>query len=230
MLDAALLYHGTGYRVIPVNRDKSPACLQFKHWFTQPQTEDEIRRLFSHSVYGLARLLYPASSDVVLDFDGPHADDAWGPLGVALPDTARVFTPKGHHLGLRVPPDIGNGLNIKRQIRLVEANCECRSPEGKRKLCGVDLLLNGYAIAPPTPGYREDPDWPLEDAAVIPDALIELARTASSNGRGNSRQSDYNEGDRILEGRRNSTLSSLAGTMRRRGMTEEEILADLQHT
>jgi len=85
MLDAALLYHGTGCRVIPVNRNKCPAYREFKHLFTQPQSEEEVRNFSPPSVYGLARLLYPASFDVVLDFDGPHADDAWGSLGVALP-------------------------------------------------------------------------------------------------------------------------------------------------
>ncbi len=32
---------------------------------------------------------------------------------------------------------------------------------------GVDLLLNGYSIEAPTPGYREDPDFPLECAVEI---------------------------------------------------------------
>ena len=28
---------------------------------------------------------------------------------------------------------------------------------------------------PPTPGYREDPDHPLESAALLPQAVIDLA-------------------------------------------------------
>jgi hypothetical protein len=72
-----------------------------------------------------------------------------------------------------MPDDAPKGL--KRGIRLVEAPCDCKDNAGHPKPCGVDFLVNGYVVLPPTPGYREDPDRPLESAALLPQAVLELA-------------------------------------------------------
>jgi hypothetical protein len=83
-------------------------------------------------------------------------------------------------------------------------------------------LLNGYAIIPPTPGYREDQDHPFEEAVEIPDAIVTLARHAKQQ------DSKRPKSDRTIHrGERNSTLTSRAGAMRRHGMTYEAILAAL---
>jgi len=50
------------------------------------------------------------------------------------------------------------------------------------KSCGVDFLVYGYAVFPPTPGYSEDPDCPLESAVEIPDAVVELAQARPREG------------------------------------------------
>ena len=104
---------------------------------------------------------------------------------------------------------------VKRKVRLIDCACGCEKP------CGVDLLVKGYALIPPSPGYSEDADFPLEDAVEIPDALIKLAIARRSKQEGEF------SGGNIQEGKRNATLASLAGVMRRQGMSFDEIFAAL---
>ena len=100
--------------------------------------------------------------------------EAWQATGIELPETARNISRSGYdHLFFRMPANTPAGL--KRAIRLVEAPCDCKDAAGESKPCGVDFLVNGYVILPPTPGYREDPDHPLESAALMPQAVLELA-------------------------------------------------------
>jgi putative DNA primase/helicase len=87
-------------------------------------------------------------------------------------------------------------------------------------------LINGYALLAPSPGYREDLDYTIESAIELPDAIIELALANEKQKRKAERAGDSNDG-RIKDGQRNDTLTSLAGTMRRRGMSYEAILAAL---
>ena len=80
-------------------------------------------------------VLWPASPYAVLDFDGPHAEAAWQSTNIELPETARNITRSGgQHLYFRMP---GEAPELKRNVRLVKASCECA------KICGVDLLVNG---------------------------------------------------------------------------------------
>jgi Bifunctional DNA primase/polymerase, N-terminal/AAA domain/Primase C terminal 1 (PriCT-1) len=74
----------------------------------------------------------------------------------------------------------------------------------------------GYVIAPNSPGYEWTRTEPL---AQLPHWL--------ANGKSRTGNADA-IGETISEGGRNATLTSLAGTMRRRGMSETEILAALQ--
>ncbi len=78
-----------------------------------------------------------------------------------------------------------------------------------------------YVVAPPSPGYERDEEAPIADP---PQWLIALMDGASRNG---SKPPDSGE---IHRGRRNDTLASLAGTMRRRGMSEAAIAAALKVT
>jgi len=138
--------------------------------------------VFSRPAYGLALLTYPASDLVVLDFDGVHAESVWNLYtGVALPPTARTRTRSGgSHRVFRMPPASPTLQETKRKIKLVKAEgCGCE------KVCGVDLLVNGYFVAPPTPGYTEDPDSPpLEPGglAVLPLEVFALIGREHNGG------------------------------------------------
>ncbi len=218
LLAAALTNHAYGWPVIPVGPDKRPLC-KWRQWLRRPQTEAEIRALAWDRADGLALLASPGSELVVLDFDGPHATTAWETTGIALPDTAQTQTRSGgHHLIYKVPngaptPDgDGNGADLNRRVRLVRAEgCGCAKP------CGVDLLLKGYFIIPPTPGYAESPDFPLETGRVttIPQAVLNLARDQKGSHQepGAPTENWVQNALRgpISEGQRNETAARLAG-------------------
>jgi P4 family phage/plasmid primase-like protien len=222
LLDVALSHHSAGCAVIAVRENKKPYREGWNEYFTREQTEAEVKEHFSNGAYGVAMVLWPASPYAVLDFDGIHADEAWRSTGIELPETARSTTRSGgKHLFFKMPSE---APAFKRKVRLVKIECDCKGAEGKPKHCGVDLLVHGYAVIPPTPGYREDPDYPLEDAVLIPPEILALAQekpkpeeriTGDANGR-------------VRDGERNSTACSLAGSMRARGMSLEAIRAGLK--
>jgi hypothetical protein len=225
ILEAALSHFEAGRAVLPTRRNKAPCCADgWDRWFYEPQSEAEVRELFSNGAHGLSILLYPACPFIVLDFDGKHAEQAWQTTGIELSYTARSFTQSGgKHLIYKTPTDKNKFDTLKRAVRLVKAECDCVK-DGKPKPCGVDLLLRGYSIEPPTPGYSEDPDFPLEDAVIIQQEIIELALTKQK------KDSATNSGERldtasalrgVGEGERDITLFKLACKLRSAGVPQE---------
>jgi KaiC/GvpD/RAD55 family RecA-like ATPase len=99
----------------------------------------------------------------------------------------------------------------------------------------VDLLLNGYFVVPPTPGYFEDPDHPFElgQLATIPRAVLELARRQGAPA---ERSPEAPGGDwfaaalrgPVPEGQRNETATRLAGVFLAKGHGIEQTLAILE--
>jgi AAA domain-containing protein/primase-like protein/bifunctional DNA primase/polymerase-like protein/helix-turn-helix protein len=223
LLATALFHHSEGRPVIAVTKDKRPYRERWNEYLTRQQTEEEVRREFVNGTHGIAVVLYPACPYVVLDFDGLHAEAAWQSTGIKLPDTARNVTRSGGvHLIFRMPA--GDLPEVRRKVRLVKAPCGCKSVEGRPKPCGVDILVHGYAVFPPTEGYREDPNFPLESAVTIPREILTLAQEVPRTER-------HVTGDligKVHDGERNSTACSLAGTMRKRGMSLESIRAALK--
>ncbi len=222
LLDAALFHHSQGCAVVAVSSNKAPYRGGWAEYFKRRQTENEVRELFSNGAYGVAMVLWPASPYGVLDDDGPHAEQAWAMLGIERPETAKHRTMHGgtHHFFLM--PEVE--LPIKRKIRLAEIKCDCTDDKGKAHYCGVDLLINGIAVIPPTPGYSEDADHPLESAVTIPAEIIALVKAEPKA----KPQPTGDENGRVHDGRRNDTACSLAGTMRARGMSIEAIRAALK--
>ncbi|MDQ3671098.1 MAG: bifunctional DNA primase/polymerase [Actinomycetota bacterium] len=152
-----------------------------------------------------------ASGYVVLDVDAPAGLRSLADLEKrhGAIRTAQVLTGSGgRHLWFRCPDDpirnsagvIGEGLDVRGD--------------------------GGYVVAPPS--LHESGNvykWTreLEHVAACPAWLLEDARE-----RRNGSASPV--GEVIAEGTRDGTLTSLAGTMRRRGMGEAEILGALRIT
>jgi len=222
LLDAALYHYETGCSCISVRKDKKPYRYGWNRYFTERQTEVEVREEFSNGVYGIAEVLYPASKHIHLDYDGHCAEEGLRKTGINLPETARFSTPNGLHDIFKVSPFFEKS-KISRKIRLIKVACNCKK-DGKPHPCGVDLLVNGYSVIPPTPGYTEDADRPLENAVEIPDALVKLALEEHKT----KSQNYSTDGDRYREGERNGALTSLAGSMRRRDMSFDSIFAALK--
>jgi Bifunctional DNA primase/polymerase, N-terminal/Primase C terminal 1 (PriCT-1) len=152
------------------------------------------------------------SGVIVLDVDGDEGADSLHALERRygeLPRTTRVKTPNGGehfyfaHPGGRIPTTasrLGPRLDVRGD--------------------------GGYALVPPSlgaNGRRYELDDQQEPAAA-PGWLVELMAELKSSSDGGS------AGDQIPEGRRNTTLTSMAGTMRRRDIDESAILAALIDT
>ncbi len=97
---------------------------------------------------------------------------------------------------------------------------------------GVDVKGDGgYIVAPPSrhasgSSYRWVHDPAFTPLADLPKWVVaEMAAKADSVGTGNSVAGD---GTSIATGQRNATLASLAGSMRKRGMTADEIEAAIR--
>jgi hypothetical protein len=236
LLTAALEYLTWPIPAIPVDADKRPLC-KWGEYLTRPQTEDEVRSLPWDRAYGLALVTWPGSELIVLDFDGPCAMAAWKATGIELPPTCAVRTRSGWlHAIYRTPsgtPRPGtNGNDPRRKVRLIKAaGCACT------KKCGVDLLLNGYFLTIPTPGYHENPDFPFEQGrlAEIPQAVLDLARaTAGTTGTPDSAGPiPESEIARLLayvpHGEMHAALLTLAGHFAAKlGPREDEILGIIE--
>ncbi len=154
----------------------------------------------------------PRSKLVVLDVDTRHNGmDSMAALG-AMPRTATVETGGGGwHLYFQWP----DGLDIRNSAGKLGPGLDIRG-------------AGGYVVAPPSVHvsggvykWSRDPRGGFADLPQhILEKLIEKpAAAASATVEG-----------RIPKGKRDTVLTSLAGTMRRRGMSETEILAALRET
>jgi hypothetical protein len=217
LLTAALEYATRGLPVFPCRpRSKEPAT---DHGFKDATTDGGI----------LQRRLLAAGADCnlavatggwgfVLEDDGPGARDwlrAMEQTHGPLPNTWAVSTSPGRgHRYFRsavpipsVPKDrLAPDVEIK--------------GEGGYVVCPPSIHPDGHA-------YRfvigpEQLDRPAEAPAWLVE-LILAHQAARSNGQGPAAA----VGAVIADGQRNQTLTSLAGTMRRRGMSEAAIIAAL---
>jgi putative DNA primase/helicase len=194
-----------GWCPIPIKkRSKETALAQLAPYLSRPATSEE---LGSWSWPGVGIVTGDVSGVLVLDVDGAEGE---GELKKRRhPITPMVRTASGGlHLYFRHPDaDIRTGIRV--------------AP-------GLDVKASGgYVVAPPSLGANNRPyEWIVspEEAELAdpPPWLLGLLKPKRFKG------SAPPVGERIPSGQRNNALASLAGTMRRRGMGEAEILAALQ--
>lgn len=206
-LQAALEHAGCGFEVLPVrSRAKAPLTRHGLHDATRD--EATIQGWWAKwPSAGVAITCGEASGLVVLDVDPPAGEASLAALEdqhYKLPPTLEARTPRGgRHLYFSLVP----GQAVRNSAGKLGPGLDVRG-EG------------GYVLAPPTPCYawvRKCKPEPLPEWLA---ALISVPATAPSSA-------GANEAGKIAEGQRNVALTSLAGTMRRRGMTPEAITAAL---
>ncbi len=224
--DAALWWLAEGCPVVPMTfRSKSGSqgvekipIVQYEHWKSgTPQTVEDVEAMPWDRAHGVAIILWPASKRIVIDEDGEGADRLLTDAGITLPRTGRMHTPSGgrHHHLLAPPGTPSLQPNAtdqnKRQIRLLHAI----DSEGKPCKPAIDLLFNGIVVVA-GPGYREDPDYPLDTGqlSIIPQAVLDLAREKDRpRAEGGQRSSlwvtELMRG--VPQGQRNDAASKLAG-------------------
>ena len=71
-----------------------------------------------------------------------------------------------------MPEGFSQQFNVQRYIRYLEADCDCKGKDGNPHKCGVDILINGQYVVPPTEGYTVI--VPFSEAIVLSDFLLEF--------------------------------------------------------
>jgi hypothetical protein len=229
-LEAALAYASSGWAVFPVHPPSgdgcscgNPACEHIgKHPRTQHGhldatcTESAVRQWWGRWPDANVGIATGAKSGlIILDVDPRHGGDEtlaeWVRVHGELPNTVEVCTGgggrhiyfahlRGHVRSLGLAP----GVDVKADGGYVVAPPSLHA-SGRRYAWEVSSHPDDTGLAPP-------PDWLL--------ALLASPPAAASTG-------PSSEVLQIRGGGRNRTLTSLGGTMRRRGMSAEAILAAL---
>ncbi|MFZ2349911.1 MAG: AAA family ATPase [Candidatus Bipolaricaulis anaerobius] len=214
-----MAYLSRGWAPVPVVVTKDAASgkkkvvfpVSWQQFQTKVPSRDTIAAWWGHDPsYGVAIITGKVSGIVVLDQDG----DCPFLKGKDIPPTPTVRTAKGFHRYFRWP-----GFDVRNQAPM-------KDKDG-RDIRGLDVRGDGgVVIAPPTrhplgDGY----DWVIfpdeADPAPLPDWAMELLAHPTKPPK------VVAVGKTIPEGKRNSELASVAGAMRRKGATAEEIRAAL---
>ena len=213
MLEAALAYAALGAPVFPCNpEDKSPRTAN--GFYDATTDEDQVRRWWAARPDALIGLRTGEESGIwVLDEDNGEIGRAsrekleakHGPL----PETYTVRTSgnpakgkgPGEHRYLRYP-----GERVASTVSRLAPNLDVRGD-------------GGYVIVPPSPGYSVA-SGAFGEFAETPGWLLQMVRDDRPSQTGDL-------GETYPEGRRNASLTSLAGSMRLRGAGTTAILAAL---
>jgi hypothetical protein len=221
LLSAALRYAEMGYRVFPcIPGTKKPITA---HGFHDATTDPEqIERWWAQ--YPRANIGIPTAHLVVIDIDGtnnPWPDDPERAADLAGAG-AIALTPRGgrHYLFRQAA-----GKHWRCSESQLAPKVDIRADGGYIVVAPSKTGDGAYTWAPgleldgPPERLPEPPAW----LASLLDALASVpGPTCTTTAPGTSNV--------IPEGQRNATLARLAGTMRRRGMTQAEIAAALLQT
>ena len=153
---------------------------------------------------------------VVIDVDGPDGEESLEALAAELgplPETVEALTGEGRHLYFNHP-----GVEIRPSTGEIGPALDVRGD-------------GGYVVGPPSLHYTgrryewevafHPDDLPLAD---LPEAWIRKLQKQDKPKRAQRTA----QAEKIPEGRRNDTLLSFAGYMRRKGMSGDEINPALQ--
>lgn len=215
MVDAATKYMDRGWKIFPVN-GKVPATA---HGLNDASSEHRMIPSWwgSNPDRGIGLATGGASGVWVLDLDGEEGKKSFRELQEGherLPKTVSAKTGKGFHLYYRMP----TGRDVRNSAGKVGAGIDVRG-------------TGGYVVVPPSPhpsGLRYE--WVAlrsPDDVRVADAPTWLLNLVLERKRKSSPVAEPVEAT-IAEGGRNQTLTSLGGTMRRRGMARDAILAALR--
>lgn len=206
---AALEALELGLRPIPIKANRKEPLIQWRTLQDRAPTPVEVQAWFARWPGANVAILTgtPGGLDVI-DLDVGH--DAWPPDGRELPVGCVVSTPRGgRHFWF---------------VHVDGARC---SAGGLAR--GVDVRAGGgYALIPPScvNGHPyEYAHGSLAEAQKTP--APPWLREGLLDGGGPKAKRPADPDARILAGRRNTTLMSMAGSMRRRGMAEQAISAAL---
>ena len=212
----AQYYRQQGLSIIPVS-GKVP-LIRWAKYQEEIASEEEIKSWWSlHSQADIGMVTGRITNRLIVDIDGEEGQRSYESL--SLPNTAKVLTKRGFQLHYNYPAGF----------------------EGKSTLAGllpgVDTRgEGGYCKLPPSTfsdssgRYSWVPEAGM-DIQDCPESIIELLKAANK-----PRQIDRESGESWLneklnglkEGNRNSTLTAIAGSLRSRGYSEQDMFAFLK--
>ena len=198
-----------GYPVFPVGPDKQPSVAGGFYAATRDVSQIAAWIEDGRAEHDIAIPTGLVTLTVVIDGDTPDAcsemEECYG--------EPHARTQRGGHWYFRHPQD------GKVTSRKFAAGLDCKAD-------------GGYVVVPPSRNRTWTRGIPNLDA--LPRLPEELKRRLREEGVTSSGQGRCNPGgpvgEEIVDGSRNGVLTSLAGTMRRRGMGEAEIFAALEVT
>lgn len=233
LLAGALTYASKGWSVIPLHTPVFHGCScgkpncgsPGKH----PRTRNGLKEATksTHEIQSwweqwpdanIGILTGPESGICVLDVDGEEGLQALMELTANhdLPKTLTVLTGrkdahgnrKGHHLYFRLPA----GESVRNSTGRLGKGLDVRGTGGY-VVAPPSVHASGHRYESASPGAElaEIPGWIFQELNAAKPMLVTSERTANA----------------IPPGQRNITLASLAGTMRKRGMSPESIEAAL---
>jgi putative DNA primase/helicase len=214
MLEAALDYRDRGWSIIPVGADKRPRLAWKQYQNTRAEIE-QLREWFEHAPdTNIAIVTGALSGILVLDVDlksgGLTSLERLEAQHGRLPETLAVRTGGGgRHFYFKHP-----GEKIRQSAGKLGPGLDIRGD-------------GGYAVAPPSQHengrmYEWERTAHAATLQPLPDWLLRLIVSDPKDA-----SSDRRNTTGIMEGRRNETLTSLAGSMRRRAFGYQAILQAL---
>src|SRR4030042_1007732 len=208
-LETAFSYISQGFKVFPVKIDKKPLTAHGLKDATQ--TQAGLREFWTR--WPDAGIALVTEGLIVLDFDAKNG---------GLESKSMMEANYGRLLRTRTHRTGGGG---EHWIYRNTDGTDIRNTVAFAGYQGVDLRANGGDIGGPPSLHQSGRKYEvIDDTDITPTPvwLLELAIKKTTKPKKISPESQP-----IPEGQRNSTLTSLAGTMRRRGMTQEVIEAAL---
>jgi hypothetical protein len=222
--DAALAYASLRIFVFPLT-EHTKVPLPNTHGFKDATTNTElIKQYWQVGSLNNIGIALPQSCMVVVDVDPRNGGEEsfrelvkkHGPI----PDTYTVRTGGGGwHYCYRVSPDF----------------YEDTTPYGDNKKLapGIDLLINGYVVAPPSEVqgnlYAIDSGSPEFEFATLPFAWLDEVIANKQQDEYDSGWQHDNDTFTIDSGERNNSLTSLAGHLRNLYLNERDIV-EILHT
>ena len=217
-VDYAKFYAKKGWDVFPcLPGDKKPAV---KWADVATKDNEQIVDWWKHQPNANIGIATGARSGlVVIDIDTAH-DGEESAKGLALPETVTAHTGGGGRHLLYAHPGreirnsaskLAKGIDVRGDGGYIVAPPSLH-PSGNHYQWAKELAPSKHALAPM-------PEWMITSLTTI--TPLEYPETPEPNAKAGS------GGDVFAPGTRNATLASLAGTMRRRGMSQESILTAL---
>jgi putative DNA primase/helicase len=203
----AIGYRQRGLAPIPIKeRSKEPNLKELRPYLNRKATREELE---AWNWTGVGIVTGQLSGVLVLDVDGPEGEAELQKY--RHPVTPMVRTAGGGlHLYFKHPDyDVKTGIRVAPGLDVKAAGGYVAAPP----TIGPNGARYEWIVSPDEAEFAEPPDWLMD--------ILTNRRLKAPAGP---------VGERIPQGQRNKALASIAGTMRRRGMGETEILAALRVT